>query len=98
MEEPGDYVCIGRVKEFDIRNSNSKKNIEKRGGKVKEGPEKYMILTIEDDTEEIKCYLGNKEFVDCGKALAHEGRWFIFKGKINDGFDLFSIERAKEIS
>ncbi len=97
----GTFVVIGKLTIKNIRDQNELIKIEQRGGVVKKGQTKYLNLTIEDDTGSIMAMIGASSFNRIGQAIlddARIGEWFIWKGKVSNGFRCIWIDRWKKMT
>jgi len=97
---PGNYVLIGRLVKKQIRDMNEAINIQKRGGRVIEGPHHTMVYFIEDDTGRKLCQIDRWKFDTIGKQIADQGvvgkSWMMVRGTIAAGnWDGFKTEALR---
>jgi len=59
----GEHFCfIGKLKNKNVRDMNEYVNVQKRGGKLVDGPALELALKLEDDTDSIMAEIGRFEF------------------------------------
>ena len=97
VNDQGNYIVIGKVKNKDLIFRNSPQLILKRQGKVLEDNLYYLKLIIEDDTSDIMCQIAPFRFDELNgqhfaESLAIDKSWVIIKGSIQGGYRMLSIE------
>jgi DNA polymerase III alpha subunit len=87
VNETGEYVFIGQIKEKNLRDANEYGSVVKRGGRELKGQTQFLNLLIEDDTGSIICKIERRDFEELGKPLVESGKigeWYLWKGVIRD--------------
>ncbi len=85
INEPGEYVFIGRIMEKNLRDMNEYGSVVKRGGRLMKGQTQFLNLLLEDDTGNIIGKIERRDFDALGKPLiegAKIGQWYLWKGVI----------------
>lgn len=97
IQEPGEYLFIGKLKEKNLRDMNEYGNVVKRGGKLVKVNPLFLNLVLEDDSGSIIAKVNRREYKVWGLPLVEKakvGEWFLWKGRIrNDGWRLVQLSR-----
>lgn len=102
VQEKGEYVIIGKLKEKNLRDLNEYGNVVKRGGRLVKNNNLFLNMVIEDDTGPIIAKIDRWNYPVFGKPIVESGKIgdiFLFKGRITqDGWRLFMIDKVRKIS
>lgn len=103
VNDPGNYIIVGKIKLKDLVFRNNPQLILKRGGKILEDNLYYLKLIVEDDTGDIVCQIPPFKFDELeGKHLAEklsvDKSYVIIKGSIQGSFRMLSIEAISEVT
>ncbi len=101
IQEPGEYCFIGRLADMTIRDLNEPTLISKRGGERRSSPTTFLQLSIEDDTDLIKCSIWPEQYEAFGQVIAESGTkkdWYKIIGSISkESFRGINIIKIQEI-
>lgn len=97
------FTFIGKLKSKNVRDLNEYINVEKRGGKLVEGPHYELVVKIEDDTDSLICTLDRFKFEEKGKPVAENGvvdeDWYIVKARLtSDKNRYMAIEEIMKLT
>jgi len=86
IDEPGEYVFIGKLVDRNVRDLNEHVFLTKRGGEVIEDNNLYLNFKLEDDEDLISCKIGRYKYEQLGRKIAESGKvgesWYLVRGKI----------------
>lgn len=96
INDPGDYVFIGCLKDRNLRDLNEYNVLVKRGYRIDEN-NLYLNMVLEDDTDSIICTINRYNFKRLeGTKIAEQGKvdedWFLVKGKVRDKWRRIDID------
>ncbi len=101
IEEEGEYVFLGKIKDKNLRDMNEYGNLVKRGMKEVKFNPLFLNLTLEDDSGIIIAKIERRLYKKWGKPLiekAKVGDWFLWKGRIKeDGWRMVMIDRWRAL-
>lgn len=106
LEDAGEYIIMGKMKHKDLRDLNEYNEVMKRGGKVLSENDKFLRLTMEDDTGQINAKIDRFKFDRLDGAvwaeiLKEDKSWLILRGRIRPGgwriFEIDAIADLEEI-
>lgn len=101
IQDAGEYVFIGRLKEKNLRDLNEYGNVVKRGGRLVKRNNLFLNMVVEDDTGSIIVRVNRNDYPKWGKPIVEDGRigdWYIWKGRINaDGWRLVNISKWRKL-
>ncbi len=99
-DDDGEVVFIGKLVEKNLRDLNELGILQKRGGRRIVGQSHFLNLTVEDDTSSIIITIDRHKFTQLGKPIvetAKIGDWFLWKGRIRQGFRKVYCERYRRL-
>ena len=96
IEEPGEYMLIGRLIDRNLNDLNEYNKVVKRGHKL-DNDTLYLNIIIEDDYDSIMCSIGRFDFERLnGRAIAEEAKvgddWYLIKGKMSGSWRGISVD------
>lgn len=101
IQEPGDYVFVGKLKEKNLRDLNEYGNVVKRNGRKVTHHNLFLNLVVEDDTGSIIVKIGRHDYPKWGKPIVEAGKigdWYLWRGRITqDGWRLVQIEKWRKM-
>lgn len=98
INEPGEYVFIGKLTQINQRDLNEYQSLVKRGGRRINRYNLFLNLVVEDDTGSIIVQIDRYKYPQLGKPIVERGRigdWFLFKGRINDNWRIVRISKLR---
>lgn len=98
IQENGEFVFIGKLKEKNLKDLNEYGNLVKRGGRRIERNSIMLNLVFEDDTDKIICSINRFSYPKIGKPIIEHGKigdYYLVKGKINNDWRKLQVERLK---
>ena len=86
LDEPKDYVIIGRMIDRNLNDLNEYSKVQKRGH-VLDSDTLYLNIILEDDHDSIMCSIGRFDYERLnGRKIAESAKvgedWFLVKGKL----------------
>ena len=100
INENGEYIFIGKMKERNLRDLNEYGNLVKRGGRKIEGNNLFLNLTFEDDTDMIIATIDRFKYLRFGKLILEQskiGDYFLIKGDIRNNWRKIFITNIRKI-
>lgn len=100
INDEGVFLVLGKLKTKNQKDMNSPEKLKGRHGKVYEGQSKYMTFKVEDDSDEILCYISPDKFMQYGDPIMKDdaiGDWYVIRGKNVPGIRLISVDRIKRL-
>jgi hypothetical protein len=101
IEDAGDYVFLGKLKDKNLRDLNEYGNVVKRGGRIVKANNLFLNMTVEDDTASIIIKIGRYDYKRIGKDIVENGKigdWYLWKGRINsDGWRMVHISLVRKL-
>jgi len=100
INENGEYIFIGKLKERNLRDLNEYGNLVKRGGRKIEGNNLFLNLTFEDDSDMIIATIDRFKYIRFGKLIVEEsknGDWFLIKGNIRNNWRKIFISNIRKL-
>lgn len=97
----GTFLLLAKITQRIPRDANELQNIKKRGDKKVSGPTAYLVLTIEDDTGQMRAQINRFKYKKIGDSIVQEdkiGDYYLFKGKVSNGFVYLHIERVVKLT
>jgi hypothetical protein len=101
IEDEGEFLIIGKLKEKDLRDLNELSALQKRGGRRVNGQCYYLNVTVEDDTGSIIVSIDRHSYLRWGLPIvetAKIGDWFLWKGTMKRGFRRIYCERWRKLT
>lgn len=101
IDDEGEFLVIGQVKEKDLRDHNELSALQKRGGRRINGQCMFLNLTVEDDTGSIIVSIDRHMYIKWGLPIVESskiGDWFLFKGKMRKGFRRLYLTRWRKLT
>lgn len=95
LQENGSAVIVGRLMRKNLRDVNEDVLIARRGGRRLSGPSKWLVFTVEDDTERITCLVDRFSYEKIGAPVVDKGvvgQWFAVRGKLHASFRALDVE------
>lgn len=95
----GGYTFIGRVVSWKIRSLNEMQFLVQRNN-MKVPDDKWLTLTIEDDSGTINATIPRKYFGRLGEPLTKKYKqddWFLWRGNVQEGNRRIYVERYKQL-
>jgi hypothetical protein len=100
INENGEYIFIGKMKERNLRDLNEYGNLVKRGGRKIEGNNLFLNLTFEDDTDMIIATIDRFKYLRFGKLILEQskiGDYFLIKGDIRNNWRKIFITNIRKL-
>ena len=100
INENGEYIFIGKMKERNLRDLNEYGNLVKRGGRKIEGNNLFLNLTFEDDSDMVIATIDRFKYIRFGKMIIEEckiGDWFLIKGNIRNNWRKIFISNIRKL-
>jgi 5'-3' exonuclease len=100
INENGEYIFIGKLKERNLRDLNEYGNLVKRGGRKIEGNNLFLNLTFEDDSDMVIATIDRFKYIRFGKMIIEEckiGDWFLIKGNIRNNWRKIFISNIRKL-
>jgi DNA polymerase III alpha subunit len=98
VKEIGEYVCIGKLVNKNLRDLNEYQSLVKRGGQVVEHDSLFLHLAIEDDTDSLLCTIDRYRFEQIGRKISEQGKedydWYLVAGYVKDQWRRLYIREA----
>ena len=95
-------VCfIAKIVEKDLRDLNDPTHVKKRNGNVIKGQSLMVLMTVEDDTDQVMAAVDRHSYMKLGLPLIEDGRmgdWYIWKGRVKSGFRQVQITNWRKLS
>lgn len=100
---PDSYFVIGKITSSEIGHSNDYNAIMRRGGKILEGPDKFMKIYIMDDTDSIQCRISRFNFEKLNidniyDSILEEDIYILVKGKIKSDYRILDIDAIFDLT
>jgi DNA polymerase III alpha subunit len=96
IQETGDYVFIGQLKEKNVKDLNEALYVKRRKGKILKDNTLQLSLKIEDDSDSIMGSVDRFNFERIGKQVAKfaevDEDWFIFHGTISGEYRFIKLK------
>ena len=101
IQEPGDYLFIGKLVGKNQRDLNEYVFVKDRGYTIDED-NLYLLLTLEDDTDSIICKIHQRDYIELrGKEIADTGKigesWYIVKGRLKGAWRKIEVEAIENL-
>ena len=101
--EDGEVECcfIGKIIEKDLRDLNDPTHVKKRNGNIIQGQALMVLMTVEDDTDQIACNIDRRLYLRLGVPIIEQGMmgdWYIWKGRVKAGFRQVQIQAWRKLS
>lgn len=100
--EDDDFNIIGKLIEKTGRDANEAQFVAKRDGQYLEGQTAYLLLTLEDDTGEIRCKISIDDYNRLGHEIAENGQkdkdWYLVHGKKINNWDILFVKNIRRIT
>jgi hypothetical protein len=101
--EDGEVECcfIGKIVEKDLRDLNDPTHVKKRNGNIIQGQALMVLMTVEDDTDQIACNIDRRLYLWLGVPIIEQGQmgdWYIWKGRVKAGFRQVQIQAWRKLS
>jgi DNA polymerase III alpha subunit len=95
-DEPGTYAVMAKMTKVKTRSLNELRFLIERGG-MKVTNDKWLTMTLEDDTDTIAATIARNDFQRLGMPLTKmkAGQWFIFRGNILENNRRLYINKYK---
>ena len=94
-----EMVVLVKIVDINPRDHNEVANIAKRGGRRITGPNLFLNLVIEDDTDRMLARISRYDYERVGKPIIDRGdagnALYALKGKLLPDFRLMEVSRAK---
>ena len=95
IDNPGNYVIIGRLIDRNLNDLNEHNKVAKRGHKL-DRDTVYLNIILEDDHDSIMCSIGRFDYKRLeGKTIAEKANvgedWFLVKGKMGSTWRGISV-------
>ena len=94
QEESDPVIILGRMMKKNLRSVNEDISIARRGGRKLDGQDKWLLFTLEDDTERISCMVDRWKFEEIGAQILEKGvvgQWFAVRGRLHRGFRALDV-------
>jgi DNA polymerase III alpha subunit len=101
VDDEGEFLIIGKLKEKNLRDLNELSNLQKRGGRRINGQSFFLTVTVEDDTGSIMVTIDRHNYIQWGVPLvetAKIGDWFLWKGTQKRGFRRLYCRRWRRLT
>lgn len=92
MQENGEYIFIGKIKELIVKDVN-----EYHPDKKIERLKLFLNLIIEDDTDTIRCTVNRYDYPKIGLKLK-EDDWVLVRGELKNDWRKIYIEKIRLLS
>jgi DNA-directed DNA polymerase III PolC len=96
----GTFLILAKIVVKNPRDANELGNIKKRGYEVT-GPTAFLSLTLEDDTGQMRGQINRFKYKQFGDKIVQQdknGEYYLFKGKVGNGFVFLHIERVVKLT
>lgn len=101
INDPGEYVFMGKLKEKNLRDLNEYHSLVKRKGRLVKHNNLFLNLVVEDDSGQIICKIKPDYYKTLGKPIVEAGKigdWYMFKGRLkDDGWRVIELERVRPL-
>ena len=102
IEEPGDYILIGRLIDRNLNDLNDYNKVLKRGHKI-EDHTLYINIIVEDDYDSIMCSIGRFDFERLGgRIIAEEAKvgedWYLIKGTLSGNWRGITVDEILNLT
>ena len=98
----GSFNVIGKLIEKTPRDENEAPFVARRNGQYLKGQTAYLILKIEDDTDEIRCKINSADYERLGKEITEsvkiDADWFLVHGQKINGWNILFVKNIKKIT
>ena len=102
IDEPGDYMVIGRLIDRNLNDLNEYNKVQKRGHKL-DSDTLYLNIIVEDDHDSIMCSIGRYDYERLGgRMIAEQAKvgeeWFLIKGKMSGSWRGISVSEILNLT
>ena len=102
IEEPGEYMVVGRLIDRNLNDLNEYNKVQKRGHKLDDNT-LYLNIIIEDDHDSIMCSIGRYEYERLnGRKIAQEAKvgeeWYLIRGKMSGSWRGISVNEILNLN
>jgi DNA polymerase III alpha subunit len=98
----GTFNFLGKLTELSARDLNEARYVSERGGTRAEGQTAYLIFTLEDDTDSIRCKIRAEDYLCLGKEIVESGKvdedWYLARGLRMNDWNIVFIENIRRIT
>lgn len=102
LDEPKDYVIIGKLIDRNLNDLNEHNKVQKRGYKLEEDT-LYLNIILEDDYDSIMCSIGRFDYIRLGgRNIAESAKigedWFLVKGKLGSKWRGITVDQILNLT
>lgn len=101
-ESSGQFNFIGKLTELSVRDENEAQFVVKRNGRYLDGQTAYLLFTLEDDTESIRCKIKSADYPRLGSEVAENGKvdedWYVVHGEKVKDWNIVFVKNIMRIT
>lgn len=98
----GEFNFIGKLTELKPRDLNEPQFVAERNGAFLSSNTSYVIFTLEDDTDSIRCKINAKDYRRLGRQLVEEGSvdedWYLVYGVQTNDWNIVFVRNLMKIT
>lgn len=100
IQDPGEYVVLGKLVVKNLRDLNEYDKLQARGGKIIKVRNLFLNMTIEDDTGSIIASINRYDYATWGKPIVENaaiGDWFLWKGFLQGEWRVLKVKKWRSL-